>query len=74
MATAQPPFTWPTTLSALARASVKKISLKSLSPVIMRMGRTSTPGWSMGQSRKVMPLCLGAVGSVRVSTNIQLAR
>ncbi len=53
---------------------MKKTSLNSESPDIILIGRTSTPGWSIGQSRNVMPLCFGASGSVRVSTKIQLAR
>ena len=38
------------------------------------MGRTSTPGWVIGTRRKLMPLCLGASGSVRARTKIQSAR
>ena len=74
MATAHPPCTGPTTLSSGMRAPSKKTSLKSLPPVSMRIGRTSTPGVSIGHSRNEMPRCLGAVGSVRASTKIQLAR
>ena len=37
------------------------------------MGRTTTPGWSTGTSSIDRPLCLGASGSVRASTKIQLA-
>ena len=73
MATIQPLLTPPTTLSTWVRASVKNVSLNSAAPVSIWMGRTSTPGWSMGQSRKLMPRCLGASGSVRQSTKIQLA-
>ena len=73
MATPQPALTPPTTLSRGVRASVKNVSLNSERPVIILIGRTSTPGWSIGTSRKVMPLCLGASGSVRARTKIQLA-
>ena len=38
-----------------AFASVKNTSLNSESPLIILIGRTSTPGWSIGTSRKVMP-------------------
>jgi hypothetical protein len=55
------------------RASVKKTSLKSWLLAMLMIGRGSTPGWSIGHSRNEMPLCLGASGSVRHSTKIQLA-
>ena len=55
-------------------ASVKKTSLNSLSPEIILIGRTSTPGWSIGTSRKLMPLCFGASGSVRARTKMWSAR
>ena len=55
------------TFSRGTLTSVKKISLNSGSPVICRSGRTSTPGECMSTSRYVMPLCLGASGSVRTS-------
>ena len=74
MATAQPPLTSPMTFSFGHRAPVKNTSLNSESPEIILIGRTSTPGWSIGHSRNVMPLCFGTSGSVRVSTKIQLAR
>ena len=73
IATAQPPCTGPTTLPAGMRAPVKNTSLNSLPPVSIRMGRTSTPGVSIGHNRNVMPRCLATVGSVRASTKIQLA-
>src|SRR6202020_511072 len=73
MATAHPPLTAPTTFSLGVRASVKKVSLNSDAPLSILMGRTSTPGCSIGTNRKEMPLCLGASGSVRVRTKIQLA-
>ena len=52
---------------------MKNVSLNSLSPDIMAIGRTSTPGCSMGQSKKLMPLCFDDVKSVRHRTKIQLA-
>ncbi|MCY1177891.1 hypothetical protein D9M73_182170 [compost metagenome] len=39
----------------------------------MRMGRTVTPGLSIGTSRKLMPCCFLAVLSVRTNRKIQLA-
>ncbi|UXX91470.1 hypothetical protein N7U49_02180 [Streptomyces sp. AD2-2] len=61
----------PTTRSARVRAPPKKTSLKWSWPLIMRNGRTSTPGWSSGTRRKEMPRCLGASRSVRARTKIQ---
>lgn len=72
MATRQPSPSPPTTCSACAPS--KKTSLKSLVPVIWRMGRTSIrPGWSMGTSRKVSPWCRTEPGSVLASTKHQSA-
>ena len=47
------------------RASVKKTSLNSASPVIWYNGRTSTPGAFMSTRKAVMPRCLGTSGLVR---------
>ena len=68
-----PLLTPPTTCPAGVRASVKKTSQNSSSPAAFLIVRTSTPGWSMGTSRNVRPLCLGTPGSVRAITKIQLA-
>ena len=70
MATAQPLLTPPMTSPLGVRASVKNTSLNSLSPEIILMGRTSTPGWRMSHSRNEIPLCLGASGSVRHNTKM----
>ena len=51
------------------RTSSRNISLNSLSPVSVRMGRTSMPGESMGMIIQVMPRCLGASGSVRTRSS-----
>ena len=67
MATFQPLFTPPMTLSVGQRTSAKKTSLNSAEPSICSMGRTSTPGCFIGTSRYEMPPCLGASGSVRAS-------
>ena len=55
------------------RAPVKYTSLNSASPVSWRSGRTSTPGWCMSMMKYVRPRCLGASGSVRVSSRPQRA-
>ena len=62
MATAQPLLTSPTTFSFGQRASVKNTSLNSESPVIILIGRTSTPGWSIGHEQERDALVLGRVG------------
>jgi hypothetical protein len=81
IATRHPSSTAPTTCSTGVRASVKNVSLNSLSPVSCTIGRISMPGWSIGTSRYEMPLCLGAALSparpaarfVRASTKHQSA-
>ena len=55
MAMRQPSPILPTRLSFGTRASSKKTSPNSLSPVICRSGRTVTPGVSSLQSTKEMP-------------------
>ena len=47
----------PTTMSAGVRASEKNTSLNSAVPVIWVIGRSSTPGWSIGQRMKLIPSC-----------------
>ena len=69
MATRQPSFSAPTTFSTGMRTSSRNISLNSLSPVSVRIGRTSMPGESIGMIIQVMPRCLGASGSVRASSS-----
>ncbi len=71
--TRQPSFSAPTRSVTGTTASVRKTSQKWLSPSIVRMGRTSTPGWCMSRISQVMPLCLGASGSVRTSSSHQSA-
>ena len=44
---------------------MKNTSLKLLTPVMLRIGRISMPGTSIGQMKYEMPLCLGTSGSVR---------
>ena len=56
------------------RASSKNTSLNSAVPVSCRIGRSSTPGWSIGHRRKLRPRCFPpASGSVRHTTKIQSA-
>lgn len=73
MAVDQPSPTRPTTLPALVRASVRKTSLNEECPAALTIGRTTTPGWSMGTSRNDRPRCFAALGSVRASRKIQFA-
>ena len=40
---------------------------------MVSMGRISMPGVSIGNITQVMPLCLGASGSVRISSSHQSA-
>ena len=72
-ATDQPSFTVADHVAVDVRAPSRNTSLKSGEPPIMRIGRTSTPGWSIGTRKNVRPRCLLAVGSVRASTKIQFA-
>ena len=69
MATRQPSFSAPTTFSTGMRTSSRNISLNSLSPVSVRIGRTVMPGESIGMTIQVMPRCFGASGSVRASSS-----
>ncbi len=73
MATRQPSFSRPTRLTTGTRASSKKTSLNSELPTMVSMGRISMPGVSIGNITQVMPLCLGASGSVRMSSSHQSA-
>ena len=67
LATCQPPFSGPMRFSAGTRTSLKKTSLKSTSSSSHAdaNGRRTTPGRSVGIISTLMPLCLGALGSVR---------
>jgi hypothetical protein len=47
LATFHPSPAAPIRSASGTRASVRKTSLNSASPVIWRSGRTSTPGWRM---------------------------
>ena len=67
LAIAQPSFSVPTRLAAGTRTSSRNTSLRSgwSGWTISGSGRTVMPGVSIGTSRMLMPLCLGASGSVR---------
>ena len=41
---------------------------------MVQMALTVMPGWSIGTRNRVMPLCLGASGSVRAPTQYQSAK
>ncbi len=73
MATFQPSPGAATTLSPAVRASSKKISLKSASPVIWRIGRTVIPFCRKGTSKYDNPWLPRLPASVRARTNIQSA-
>ena len=49
IATRQPSFSAPTRLATGMRTSSRNISLNSLSPCAVRIGRTSRPGTSIGR-------------------------
>ena len=61
-----------------SRTSTKKISLKSSSPAMSLIGRTSIPGVVMFSTNAVMPSCFfprsSAPGSVRSKNSPHVAR
>ena len=67
IATRQPSSTGPRRIESSMRASSKKTSQNSASPVSWRSGRTVTPGCTIGMTNAVIPLCFGTSGSVRAS-------
>jgi hypothetical protein len=73
MAMYQPRSSSPTRLATGIRASSKNTSANGVSPRMSVIGRTVTPGVAVSTSRNVMPLCFGASGLVRTSTNSQSA-
>ena len=78
MATIQPAPSSPRRHEAGMRTSVKKISLKSSSPAMSRIGRTSMPGVFRLRMNAVIPSCFFprsmAVGSVRRRNSPHVAR
>lgn len=71
LATRQPSFSGPTRFSAGTRTSVKNTSLKSKSSRsdADANGLRDNPGLSVGISSTLIPLCLGASGSVRTNVS-----
>ena len=66
--TRHPPSSGPTRWWAGTRTSSRNTSLKCASPVIWRIGRTSTPGWSIGHQKNEMPWCFGTSQFVRATS------
>ncbi|MNC50316.1 hypothetical protein D3C75_995490 [compost metagenome] len=73
LAQVQPWFSSPTRLATGTRTLSKNTSLTSCSPSRVMIGRTLMPGVAMSISRKEMPRCCWACGSVRTRQKIQLA-
>ncbi|MCY1529272.1 hypothetical protein D9M68_644060 [compost metagenome] len=69
----QPWFGSPTRFFAGTRTLSKKTLQKSFAPVRLTMGLTVMPGVFMSTSRKLMPCCFFAAGSVLASRNIMSA-
>ena len=67
MATRQPSFSSPTRFATGTRTSSKNTSQNSAVPSMVRSGRMSMPGVSIGTMSHVMPLCFGTSESVRTS-------
>ena len=61
----QPSLSEPTRFSRGTTTSLKNTSAKFAAPLMCRSGRMSMPGVSMSMMRRLMPLCFGALGSVR---------
>ena len=73
MAQSQPRCSWPTRFSTGTFTSSKNTSLTSRPPSMVWIGRTVMPGVFMSISRKEMPSCFLAAGSVRHRQKIQSA-
>src|SRR5260370_1586276 len=71
----QPPLSGPMRFSLGTRTSVKNTSLKSQNSLSESSGngRRSTPGAVVSMMSALMPLCLGAAGSVRTKHRHQSA-
>ena len=66
----QPLFISPSRLSLGTWTFSMKVSQNTEAPLMRRIGRARTPGWAMSISRKLMPSCFLAVGSVRTRQKI----
>ncbi len=73
LAISQPPLSSPTSWSRGTTTSSKKVSQNGDLPEISTIGRVVTPGVSMSNSRKLMPVCFCAEKSVRTRQKIQSA-
>ena len=73
LAQVQPLFSSCTRFSTGTRTFSSQTSLTSWAPSSVMIGRTVTPGLRMSISRKLMPDCLRAAGSVRTRKNPQSA-
>ncbi|MNN46663.1 hypothetical protein D3C81_1610520 [compost metagenome] len=73
LAQVQPLFSSPTRFATGTRTLSKNTSLTSCSPSRVMIGRTLMPGVAMSISRKEMPRCCCASGSVRTRQKIMLA-
>ena len=66
----QPLFISPSRLPFGTWTFSMKVSQNTEAPLIRRIGRARTPGCAMSISRKLMPSCFFAVGSVRTRQKI----
>src|SRR5580704_14960981 len=73
LAMVQPPLSGPTRFSFGTFTSVKKVSQNGVVSLISRIGLGSTPGVFMSISRKLIPSCFLALGSVRTKQKHQSA-
>ena len=69
MVTRQPSFSSPTRLATGTRTSSRNSSANSVEPAMVRSGRISTPGASMGRMSQVMPRWRLSSGPVRTSSS-----
>src|SRR6056300_1037469 len=72
-ATSHPLLSSPTRFSFGTLTLSKKVWQNSDSPLINSIGLTDTPSLAISISKKLIPCCLGADGSVRTRQNIQSA-
>ena len=69
MVTRQPSFSSPTRLATGTRTLSKKSSANSVDPAMVRSGRKSMPGRSMGRISHVMPRWRLSSAPVRTSSS-----
>ena len=73
LAMVQPLLSSPTSWSLGTFTLSKNVWQNGEAPLISWIGEVETPSDSMSNSRKLMPSCLGASGSVRTRQKIQSA-